>query len=168
MNSPSQNAGFCDVRSPLQGPKGTGGGASLFRPSRGANDGFVSQPSHAHQENAAIAAGSIGPVLAPGTVTGLCAIPDLHFQKLRLTANRGKLSCFDGPTVLERSSRRIRGFRRNGVWPLLQRHFGRLGRCNSREVSKLDAIRAGNSGWNVRPDQRHEPLATVQPRNGDV
>src|SRR5579863_9550724 len=116
MNSSPQNAGFCDVHSPLQGPKGTGRGASLFRPSRGANDGFVNQPSHAHQENGRHFSGIYWSGACPRSVTGLSATTRSPLSKAPAHGEPGKVVRSDGATVLETSSRRIRGFKRNGVY----------------------------------------------------
>lgn len=65
---------------------------------------------------AAVAAGSIGPVLAPGTVAGLSPTTWSPLSKALHYRTEGEVVCSDGATVVETSSGRIRGFKRNGVY----------------------------------------------------
>src|SRR5579863_4594917 len=65
---------------------------------------------------AAVAAGSIGPVLAPGTVAGLSPTTWSPLSKAANYREEGEVVCSDGATVVETSSGRIRGFKRNGVY----------------------------------------------------
>jgi para-nitrobenzyl esterase len=65
---------------------------------------------------AAAAAGAIVPVLAPGTVAGISAATRSPLSKAPTHCEQGEVVCSDGATVVETSSGRIRGFKRNGVY----------------------------------------------------
>jgi para-nitrobenzyl esterase len=65
---------------------------------------------------AVAAAGSIGPVLAPGPVGGLSAVTRFPLSKASNHREQGEVVCSDDATVVETSSGRIRGFKRNGVY----------------------------------------------------
>jgi para-nitrobenzyl esterase len=64
---------------------------------------------------AAAAAGSIVPVLAPGTLAGLAAATRPPVSRAPTREHR-EVVCSDGATVVETNSGRIRGFKRNGVY----------------------------------------------------
>ena len=65
---------------------------------------------------AAVAAGSIGPALAPGTTAGLSATTRSPLSRAGTHCEQGEVVCSDSATVVETSSGRIRGFKRNGVY----------------------------------------------------
>ena len=65
---------------------------------------------------AAVAAGSIGPMLAPGTMAGLSPTSWSPLSKAPNDREEGEVVCSDGTTVAETRSGRIRGFKRNGVY----------------------------------------------------
>ena len=65
---------------------------------------------------AAAAAGTIVPVVAPGTMAGLSATTRSALSKAPTHCDQGEVVCSDGATVVETSSGRIRGFKRNGVY----------------------------------------------------
>jgi para-nitrobenzyl esterase len=65
---------------------------------------------------AAAAAGAIVPVLAPGTAAGISAATRSPLSKAPTHCEQGEVVCSDGATVVETSSGRIRGFKRNGVY----------------------------------------------------
>ena len=65
---------------------------------------------------AAVAAGSMGQVLAPGSVAGISATTRSPLSKDPTHCKPGEVVCSDGGTVVETSSGRIRGFKRNGIY----------------------------------------------------
>ena len=65
---------------------------------------------------AAVAAGSIGPVVAPGKMTALSPATRPRVSQTPTRRNDGEVVCSDGATVVEVSSGRIRGFKRNDVY----------------------------------------------------
>jgi para-nitrobenzyl esterase len=65
---------------------------------------------------AAVAVGSVGPMLAPESVRRLSAATRSPISKAPTHCEPGKVVCSDGATVVETSSGRIRGFKRNGVY----------------------------------------------------
>jgi para-nitrobenzyl esterase len=65
---------------------------------------------------AAAAAGSIVPVLAPGTLAGLAAATRPPVSRAPTRREHREVVCSDGATVVETNSGRIRGFKRNGVY----------------------------------------------------
>jgi para-nitrobenzyl esterase len=64
---------------------------------------------------AAVAAGVVGPVLAPGSMANIWATRSQP-SKAPSPCVPGKVLCFDGATVVETSSGKVRGFKRNGVY----------------------------------------------------
>lgn len=65
---------------------------------------------------AAAAAGSIVPVLAPGTLAGSAAATPPPVSRAPTRREHREVVCSDGATVVETNSGRIRGFKRNGVY----------------------------------------------------
>jgi hypothetical protein len=68
------------------------------------------------KRTAAVAAGSVGPVLAPGTTVELSATTRSPLSKAPTRCERGQAVRSDSATLVETSSGRIRGFKRNGVY----------------------------------------------------
>jgi hypothetical protein len=115
MTSSAQNAGFCDLRSPLQMAKGNWRRGVLIQ-------ALVEQTMNSSNSRrtlkrmAAVAAGPVGPVLAPGTTVELSATTRSPLSKAPTHCERGQAVRSDRATLVETSSGRIRGFKRNGVY----------------------------------------------------